>query len=373
MASVEKRLRDGKVTWQARWRDPDGRQRKRSLARKVDAERFLTGVDHSQLVGAYVDPGRSRVLVGVWARQWIDGQVQLKASTRYRYRSLLRCQVLPTWELVPLARVTHAEVGAWVARLSASGLSPATVRQAYRVLSLVLALAVRDGRLPRNPADGVRLPRIVTAERRFLSHGQVAALADACGKHRVVVLTLAYCGLRFGELAALRVSRVDAMRRRVEVAESVTEVNGRAVFGTPKSHQSRSVPVPRFLLDDLAVQLAGKAPTDLVFCSPGGGVLRVGNFRRRGFDRAAREVGLAGLTPHELRHTAASLAIASGASVKSVQRMLGHASAAMTLDVYSGLFDDDLDAVAERLHDARVPPMCPEASISLITQRKTGT
>jgi integrase len=135
----------------------------------------------------------------------------------------------------------------------------------------------------------------------------------------------------------------------LEVAESVTEVNGRAVFGTPKTHQRRSVPVPRFLVDDLAAQVAGMGPDDLVFTAPGGGVLRLMNFRRRVFDPAATAAGLGGLTPHELRHTAASLAIASGANVKDVQRMLGHASAAMTLDVYAGLFEDSLEDVADRM------------------------
>jgi integrase len=83
-------------------------------------------------------------------------------------------------------------------------------------------------------------------------------------------------------------------------------------------------------------------------------MLRVGNFQRRVFDAAAREADLEGLTPHELRHTAASLAVSAGANVKAVQRLLGHASAAMTLEVYSGLFDDDLDAVADRLDQAAV-------------------
>ena len=72
-------------------------------------------------------------------------------------------------------------------------------------------------------------------------------------------------------------------------------------------------------------------------------MLRNGNFRRDVFDHAARAAGLDGLTPHELRHTAASLAVSAGANVKVVQRMLGHASAAMTLDVCAGLFDDDLE------------------------------
>lgn len=127
--------------------------------------------------------------------------------------------------------------------------------------------------------------------------------------------------------------------------------------------ETRWVPVPKLLLEGLETQIAGKSPDDLVFSSPHGSYLRVGNFRRGYFDKAARAIGQPGLYPHELRHTAASLAIAAGATVKSVQRMLGHASAAMTLDVYAGLFSDDLDDVAARLHDAAtrrgVSKMCP--------------
>ena len=109
------------------------------------------------------------------------------------------------------------------------------------------------------------------------------------------------------------------------------------------------MPLPRFLVDDLAERLAGKSPDDLVFTAPEGGVMALMNWRRRGFDPAVKAAGLGKLTPHELRHTAASLAVASGASVKDVQRMLGHASAAMTLDVYAGLFEDGLDDVADRM------------------------
>ncbi|QLQ37309.1 tyrosine-type recombinase/integrase [Micromonospora robiginosa] len=111
-------------------------------------------------------------------------------------------------------------------------------------------------------------------------------------------------------------------------------------------------PLPRFLVEPIAARIAGRSGDELVFTSPAGGVLRNNNFRRRVFDRAAVSVGLAGLTPHELRHTAASLAVAEGANVKAVQRMLGHASAAMTLDVYADLFEDDLDQMADRLDRA---------------------
>ena len=127
------------------------------------------------------------------------------------------------------------------------------------------------------------------------------------------------------------------------------------------------MPVPRFLADLLAVEVAGKAPGELVFTSLLGKPLRNLNFRRDVFDHAAVEAGLGGLTPHELRHTAASLAVSSGANVKAVQRMLGHASAAMTLDVYSGVFDDDLDGLADRM-DASVAGVYPTCTGGQVVQ-----
>src|SRR5680860_1081026 len=218
MASVEKRLRGGQTTWVARWRDPSGTQRKKTFKRKVDADRHIVSVESRMLSGTYLDPALGRVTVGVWARQWLLGQVQLKPSTRRRYETLVNVQVLPVWERVPLSSVAHADVAAWVADLSAQGLAGSTVRQAHRVFSRVLALAVRDGRLPKNPADGVPLPRAKRSERRFLTHQQVAALAQAAGSYGPVIRTLAYCGLRYGELAALRVRRVDLARRRLTIA-----------------------------------------------------------------------------------------------------------------------------------------------------------
>jgi integrase len=165
----------------------------------------------------------------------------------------------------------------------------------------------------------------------------------------VLILVLGFCGLRWGEVAALRVKRVDLLRRRLTVAESVTEVRGRLVWGTPKSHQTRSVPIPRSLVDLLVEQTKFKSADDLLFTTWHGRPLRNLNFRRDVFDKAADDAGVRDLTPHELRHTAASLAVSAGANIKAVQAMLGHASAAMTLDVYSGLFDADLDGVADRI------------------------
>lgn len=191
---------------------------------------------------------------------------------------------------------------------------------------------------------------------RAVPADQVAALVNKIGPEGDVVLFLAYTGLRWGEMAGLRVKRLDMLRRRVDVAEAITEPNGVITWGTPKSHARRSVPFPDFLSVAIAQRCEGKSPGDTVFSSPAGAVLRVAGYRRRKFDTAvaaliAEDSTFPNITPHDLRHTAASLAVSAGAHVKAVQRMLGHASAAMTLDVYADLFDDDLDAVAEALNE----------------------
>ncbi|MGO9031104.1 site-specific integrase, partial [Mycobacterium sp.] len=204
--------------------------------------------------------------------------------------------------------------------------------------------------------EGVRLPKRQHADRGYLSHVQVAALAVAVDRQGEVVRFLAYTGLRWGEMAALRVQDFDMLRRRVNVSRSVTESSG-LVWSTPKTWERRSVPFPAALADELAALMVGKGRDELVFTDLRDGVLRVSNYRSKVFAPAVVACRKADdtfptITPHDLRHTAASLAISAGANVKAVQRMLGHAKASMTLDVYADLFDEDLDGVADRLDAA---------------------
>jgi integrase len=124
-------------------------------------------------------------------------------------------------------------------------------------------------------------------------------------------------------------------------------------FGPTKGHERREVPIPRFLVDELSQHVVGKAPNDLVFIGERGAVMRSQTFQRAAFTKAATELGIPGFHPHELRHSAASMAIASGADVKVVQSLLGHKSATMTLDQYGHLFGDRLDVVADAMDAAR--------------------
>jgi integrase len=187
----------------------------------------------------------------------------------------------------------------------------------------------------------------------YLTHEQVEALAIEARAHGTLVRLLAYTGLRWGEAVALHVENVDFSRRRLQVDENAVTVGAELVVGTPKTHKRRSVPFPAFLAPELSAKCAGKPGRALVF---GDGDLHQRRPDQRGgwFAYAKKRSDVReDLTIHHLRHIAASLAIASGANVKAVQRMLGHASAAMTLDVYADLFDDDLDTVSAALNDAR--------------------
>lgn len=153
------------------------------------------------------------------------------------------------------------------------------------------------------------------------------------------------------------VKNCDLARRRVLVVDNAVMVGTTVVVGTPKSHKSRSVPIPAFLNSELERLTRGKPDTAYLF-GTGEAPVRLPNSKDGWFASAVRRAQkidetFPRVTPHDLRHSAASLAVSAGANVKAVQRMLGHASAAMTLDVYSDLFDDDLDAVADRLDRAR--------------------
>ncbi|MEV8267355.1 tyrosine-type recombinase/integrase [Microbacterium sp. NPDC076911] len=288
--------------------------------------------------------------------EWLASQAAvLKPSTMHPLESAWRIHVRPKWGNRRLDSIKHSEVRNWVAALTGQH-GAVTVIRCYGVIAAILDIAVRDRRIPDNPARGVRLPKKQAKPRVYLSHGQVRELAET-SQHPDLIYFLAYTGLRWGEATALRVKDLDATRRRVSVQENAVMVNGKLHVGTPKSHKSRSVPYPSFLDQMIGAQTLGKRGTDLLFGS-GAEHLRLPNSQDGWFAGAVKRAHRADdtfprLTPHDLRHTAASLAISAGANVKAVQRMLGHASAAMTLDTYSDLFDDDLDAVANALDRAR--------------------
>jgi integrase len=345
--------------YRARYRDPDRKQcERKGFATKRDAEAFLASIEVAKGRGEYLDPRAAKATVGELGPIWLANQSHLKPSSLRPLEIAWRRHVEPVWGSRRVGEIRHSDVQSWVTRFAAGDGKPrsaTTVVRAHGVLAGILEVAVRDRRVLANPARDVKLPRKVRREHRYLTHEQVHALAAASGERGALVLLLAYTGLRWGEAIALRTRDLNLLARRINVATNAVEVGSAIEIGTPKNHKRRSVPIPRLLLADLAQQCVGKGPDDLVFADRSGQHLRrtrVSDGSRSWLKTALREVGIEGMTLHDLRHTAASLAVSAGSNVKAVQRMLGHASAAMTLDVYADLFDDDLNAVADRLDEA---------------------
>lgn len=343
--------------YRVRYRKPDGSQTdKRGFRTKKEAELFAASVTITKAQGDYVDPVAGRVTVGALGPKWLASRANLKESSLAAYRSAWKVHVEPKWGRWSVSAIEHSDVQEWIVWLgTAEGArkakSPSLVRRCHDLLAGILDIAVKDKKIAANRARGVTKPRKVSREHIYLSHGQVAELADEAGAHGVLVTMLAYTGLRWGEMSALRVRDLDMLRGRVKVNRNAVYVEGHIVVGTPKTYQRREVPFPRFLAMDLARACEGKSPDELVFPDDHGDFLRTPSMRENSWwDKAIERAGLLPqMVPHDLRHTAASLAISAGANVKAVQRMLGHASAAMTLDTYADLFDDDLDSVAAAL------------------------
>lgn len=346
----------GKVTrWRVRW-VIRGQEHTRVFDRKPDAQKHLNKVLLDIQSGQYA----SKESFGAVSELWFQTKSHRKPKTIAGYRSLLDTVVLPRWATVELGDMNYENYSSWIGSLSTdlsgrkNGLSASRITQAHQLVGAVLAYAMKTGRLSRNVALELKrsedLPRITESPRRYLSHEELISLASSTKGFETLTLILGYCGLRFGEAIALRGK--DVRDAELTVRSSATHVTRQGIVETPstKTHKVRHVPIPKPVWDLLKAQLP-EDPEALVFPSRKGGLLPVGEYRWA-FDLACKEVGITRLVPHGLRHTAASLAISAGANVKVVQRLLGHASAAMTLDRYGHLFEDDLAAVAKSLGKA---------------------
>lgn len=347
---IERRkLPSGRVSWRVRYYGPDSRERSRSFRLRREAEAYEAQVRTERNRGDWVDPRRGKVtLAEVWAENERVGMGHLRETTKASYRNAWR-HVAKQFGRWPVAKIEDADVNEWVTAMNMQA-GPDLVRYAHRVLCLVLDHAMRSRRVSVNVARGVRLPRRPPARDRFLTASEVQNLALKIGDDGDVVLAMAYLGLRWSELAALRVADIDLTRRRVHVVERATEVGGRLDVSAPKSTTSnRYIGIPGLLLPSLAARIEAKACDALVFTAPEGGYLRNRNWRRRsGFDEAVASLGLA-ITPHDLRRTFGSLARAAGADLRWIQKAMGHESITTTARIYAHLYEDELDSVAAAL------------------------
>lgn len=374
MATIEKyETTSGATRYRVRYRTPDRRQTdKRGFKTKRDAEAFAATVEVEKLTGSYVAPALGKITVGELGPEWLARQKAIiKPSAFHSVESAWRVHVEPRWAAKAIADIAFSDVQGWVAEL-AGRRKGTVVRTAYDVLARILDDAVKDRRLARNSARGVKLPARSKRKNIYLTAEQLQSLAVESGRYQSLVLLLGTAGLRWGEAAALRVGDVEFLKRKVVLHENAVTVGADVHLGTLKSGKERTVVLPQFVVDELAKTCKGKQHGDLIWPARDGSHLgppsshdswlsgAVERCQTTATAARAKETkrGKEPTTPvfprvtaHALRHTAASLAISAGANVKVIQRMLGHSSAAMTLDVYADLFDDDLTGVADKLDE----------------------
>ncbi|SFD42275.1 tyrosine-type recombinase/integrase [Streptomyces aidingensis] len=349
--------------WRVRWYDPSGRPKAKTFAKLPQAEAEKDAITARLDKGSYRDPQSARAAVRVVAEEWFASLRKQGRTTKHDYRELLDNYVIPRWGDWQVGSIRWEDVSDWVDELiekpgiSGRKLGPARIRKIYHVFAMVMKRAVKTGRIAAIPAHDHDLPRVEDDDEHvYLTHEQLEALANAAGEYRLLLLVLGYYGIRWSEASAIKVGRLNLDTRRIRIVQGYTDVKGKLELGPVKNHEKRSVPLPRSFAEELRPLTEGRSHEDLVFTAPEGGPLRYNNFRSRVFNKAVKAAGLDGLgvTPHKLRHTAASLAIAAGADVKVVQLMLGHKDAAMTLNVYGHLWPDRLDEVADALDVGRV-------------------
>jgi integrase len=378
MASVSKDPTRRKTPWLVRWRDEQGEPRKKGFARKVDADRFRSEIEHSLNIGAYVDPVAGREKFQPYAERWREAQSH-RPNTATRTKSQLHKHAYPAIGHRPMAAIRESELQAFVTSVD---LAASSVRPLWGTVRAIFGVAHRDRIIGQDPTLGVKLPELPFAEIVPLLLEQVDAIAAAVpGRYRSLIETDAGSGLRQGEAFGIEVPHVDFLRRTAKVAQQVQPATGGGVVVCPlkNKYSYRTVPLGQTVIDGLAAHLAEFPPQEVevldttgrrpvprmarfVFTDERGNPLQRNDFNERVWRPAREAVGLPEVTMHDLRHFYASLLISAGLSPKVVAKLLGHKDAAMTLQVYAHLWPDDEDRSRQAIDDVfrrDVPKMRP--------------
>jgi integrase len=359
MATIKRYQTAAGERWEVRYRQPNGiTSRKIGFSTKRDASAWASKVETTKAEGAYVSPARGRVTVCDLSVGWLARQEQTLSPSYYRTIAYAYGKhIEPKWAGVPVGKVDTLDVKAWAATMTRDGSSATVVNRAIGILAGILDDAVEHRALAFNPARRFKRgekPKKAPKRHVYLTDADVCRLAEESGRHADLVLLLAFTGLRWGEAIALTVADVEFLKRRISVHRNAVQVGQDFEVGQTKGKENRAVPVAASVLSRLAVRSEGRSAGDLLFPAQSGGFLKRPSYDSTGwFNRAVERAEVQTITPHDLRHTCASLAVSAGANVLAVSRMLGHKDPSVTLRIYADLFDSDLDAVAVEL-DAKI-------------------
>ncbi len=351
------------VRWDVRLRSPDGTERSRTFHTQREAKAFDAAQRQSLAHGDWVDPRAGAASVATVSSAWLRSNPAKRAGTLARDTSALRTHVLPRVGERPVATVTTADVrklvGVW-----SQAMAPRSVARVYGTLRTVMSYAVEAGHLARSPCRGIKLPAIEPRHPRIISASELKSLATAMPVEYAPMPYLgAVLGLRWGEVAGLRVQAIDDDRCTIAVVEQVCR--GQVATTPPKSWAGRRVltmPAPLMVMMRLHLMAQGLtvSPAALIFTSPAGQPLDYAHWRRRVWLPACAVANLTGLGFHDLRRANATEMVRSGVDLKTASTRLGHSDPRLTLAVYAqSTTAGDVDA-AERLA-ACFFPAAPES------------
>ncbi len=345
----------GKVH-EVRLRGPDGREVSRTFRTKREATEYEATQRTAKTRGAWVDPRGANVTLAQVSDEWLRSNPAKRPSTKARDASALRVHVLPSLGHRRIGSLTPGDVRALVADWS-TRMAPRTVRRTYGALRAVVNYAVQNDLIGRSPCRGIKLPAIEPARMAILEPADLARLAQSIADEFAPMVWLgAVLGLRWGEVAGLRVGRVDLLRRTITVAEQVTRGVGGVGFASPPKSAAgrRTLSIPAELASLLSKHLADRGLTGatsnaLLFGGAGGRPLDYSNWRRRVWLPAVELANLDGIGFHDLRRTNATAMVLDGVDVKTAQARLGHSDPRLTLAIYAQATGEGDRAAAQKL------------------------
>lgn len=332
---------------------------------KKDAQAYLTKVLRERDLGEFIEP--SRITLSEYLDEWLKIAVKprVEEKTYNDYSDRLRLYIKPPLGGFKLAKISPEQIQIIYNGMIERGLSPRTVRYTHSILRNALQQAVKWGKMNRNPADLVDLPKQKRAEMKVLSPGEAVRFMAVIvySRFKAFFSLLLSSGMRPGEALGLKWPDIDFEGKRVTVNRSLTDIRGRGwALKEPKTDRSRrTIPLPALVIEDLlehkTIQAAEKLKAKpgeyndqgFIFAAKNGEPMIENNIAKRYFKPLLKDAGLPDIRLYDLRHTCATLLLAAGVNPKVVSERLGHASITLTLDTYSHVLPDMQAAAVEKL------------------------
>jgi integrase len=289
-----------------------------------------------------------------YARSWLANRTKLRPRTRDEYRKLIDRYLIPAFGTLRLDEIDAAMVRKWHADLE-TRTGPTQQAHAYALLRTIMGTAVTDDL--RREANPCRIDGAGQTKRARKIHpatlDELNTIAEKIRpEYSAAVLLAAWCGLRFGEVAALERGDVNVKDAKLHIRRAVTYVGGRSIVGPPKSDAGiRDVAIPPHVVPVLVAHLRSYTALGkdaLLFPAPSGGHLRGDGALHESFHAARAAAGRPDLRFHDLRHTGATWAAHAGASLAELMRRLGHSTSHAAM-LYQHATDERDKYIADQL------------------------